>query len=146
MRVRWVCGFALAVLCCEMARPDTITLKDNLSINGSLAGMSNGVVTIKARFSSGEKEMSIAIKYVQSIEFNLLTNNLGAPPEVLGIGPPQPQNTPGKEPPTGDVIVIRGGERRPCVLVRIDADRVHCDPNDATYNRGVVLRVVFGSK
>jgi hypothetical protein len=30
--------------------------------------------------------------------------------------------------------------------VRIDSDRVHCDPNDAAYNRRTVLRIVIESK
>lgn len=145
MRVRWSGAFAVALLCCRLARPDTITTKDNLSINGSVVGMSNGVVTIKAQFSSEEKKISIPIKYLESIEFNLLTNNPGAPPKVLGLGPPAGQ-TPQEEPPIGDVIVFRGGARQACILVRIDADRVHCDPNDTAYNRKAVLRIVFGSK
>jgi hypothetical protein len=146
MRARWSFAIVLALLTCKAAHPDTITTKDNLSINGSLVGMSNGILTLKARFLSKEKEVWIPVEDVRSIEFNSLTSNPGPPPKILGIGPPADQTTPQKEPSIGDVIVFRGGERKPCILVRIDADRVHCDPNDTAYNRITALRIIFGSK
>jgi hypothetical protein len=121
-------------------------MEDNLSINGSLVGMSNGVLRIKARFPSEEKEVWIPAKDVLSIEFNSVTFNAGAPPKILGFGPPIGQNAPQKEPPAEDVIVLRGGMRQSCILVGIDADRVHCGPKDTGYNRNKVLRIVLGSK
>jgi len=108
--------------------------------------MSNGVLTIKARFPSKEKEVWIPVKDVQTIEFNLLMSNPGSPPKILGIGPPADQNSPQKVPPVGSVIVLRGGERQPCDLVSIDAERVHCNANDKTHDRSAVLRIVLGSK
>jgi hypothetical protein len=37
---------------------DTITNKDNLSVSGSLVGMSGGVITLNARFASGTKMLA----------------------------------------------------------------------------------------
>jgi hypothetical protein len=121
-------------------------MTDSLSIHGSLLEMSNGVLRIKARFPSGEKEVWIPVKDVQSIEFNSLTFNAGAPPKILGFGPPSGQNASQNEPPAGDVIVLRGGMRQSCILVGIDAKRVHCGPNDTGYKRNAVLRIVLESK
>jgi hypothetical protein len=146
MRARWSCAIVLALLACRPARPDTVTRTDGLSINGSIVEMSNGVLTLDAWFSSGEQRMPIPIKYIQSIEFNSDTRNFGAPPKVLGIGPPAGQETPPKEPLSGDVIVFRGGARQPCILVRIDADRVHCGPKETPYGRITVLRIMVGSR
>lgn len=146
MRVRWSYAIILTLLTCRSVRSDTITMKDNLSIHGSLLGMSNGILRIKARFPSEEKEARVAVKDIQSIEFNLLTFNPGPPPKILGFGPPGGQKAQQKESPAGDVIVLRGGTRRSCILVGIDADRVHCDPNDTVYSRNAVLRIVFGSR
>ena len=146
MKVHWGCIIVFALLGCGSARPDTITTKDNLSINGSLLEMSNGLLTIKARFSSKEKEVRVPVNDIQSIEFNLLTSNPGAPPKILGIGPPADQNALQGEPPFGGVIVLRGGERQPCDLVSIDAERVHCNPNDKTHDRSAILLIVFGSR
>ena len=146
MRARWSYAIILALLTCQSALPDTIVTTENLSINGSIVGMLNGVLTIKARFSSKEKEVWIPVRDIRTIEFNSLTFNAGAPPKILGFGPPTGQDVPQKEPPAGDVIVLRGGTRQSCILVGIDFDRVHCNPNDTGYSRNVVLRIVLGSK
>jgi hypothetical protein len=146
MRAHWSCAVVLALLTCGSARPDTITVKDNLSIHGSLLGMSKGILTMKALFPSGEKEVRIPLKDVQTIEFNLQTSNPGAPPKILGFGPPSGQDTSPKVTPTGDTIVFRGGKRQACILVDIDTDRVHCDPNGIGYNRSEVLRIALGSR
>jgi hypothetical protein len=146
MRAHWSCAVVLALLTCGSARPDTITVKDNLGINGSLLEMSKGVLRMKARFPSEEKVVWISIEDVQSIEFNLLTSNPGAPPKILGFGPPSGQDAPQKISPAGDVIVLRGGTRHACILVGIDTDRVHCDPNGIGYNRSEVLRIALGSR
>lgn len=140
MRVHSSWAILLTLLICRSARSDTITMKDNLSVNCSVVGMSNGVLTVKAQFSSKEKDVQIPIRDVQSIEFNLLTSNPGPPPKVLGIGPPADL------PLTGAVIVLRGGGRESCDLVSIDAARVHCNPNDKTRGRSTILRIVFGSQ
>jgi hypothetical protein len=147
MRARWGYAIVLALVTCRPIRPDTITMKDSLSINGSILGMSSGALRVKVQFPSEEKEVPIQLKDVQSIEFNLLTFNPGAPPKVLGFGPPSgAQDTQQKVTPAEDVIVLRGGTRKSCILVGIDADRVHCDPNDIGYKRNEVLRVVLGPR
>jgi len=143
MRARCTCAIALALVTCGAARPDTITTKDSLSINGSLTEMSNGVVKIKARFPSAKKEVWIPVTDIQSIEFNLLTFNPGAPPKIMGFGGPGNQVAPQGAPPARGVIVLRGGTRQPCILAGIDEDLVHCSPKDAGYARGAVLRIVF---
>lgn len=148
MRARWSDTILLAMLTCKSALPDTIVTTENLSVNGSIIGMSNGILTIKARFSSKEqaRERWIPVRDIQTIEFNSLTFNAGAPPKILGFGPPSDQNAPQKEPPAGDVIVLRGGTRQPCNLVGIDANRVHCNVNDTGFGRNAVLRIVLGSR
>ena len=146
-RVWWSCAIVLTLLACRSASADTITMKDNISIHGSLLEMSNGLLRIRVRFpSEEEKEATIPVKDVQSIEFNLLTFNSGAPPKILGFGPPNRQNASQKEPHSEDVVVLHGGARLSCILVGIDTDRVHCDPNDFSYSRSAVLRIVLGSK
>lgn len=147
MRFRWSYAMVLAaLLACKSVRPDTITMKDSISINGSLLGMSDGLIRIKARFPSEKKEMWIPVKDAQSIEFNSLTFNSGPPPKIVGFGPPQGQDASKKGTHPQDVIVLRGGTRRPCNLVGIDANGVHCDPNGAVYARDATLRVVLGSE
>jgi|SRR5579872_3382973 len=146
MKARWGCATVLVLLACRPVRPDTITMKDNLSINGSLLEMSNGLLKIEAQFPSQEKEVWIRVDEVGSIEFNLLTFNPGAPPKILGFGPPTGQNPPPKPLSTAGVIVLRGGRRQPCELAGIDAENIRCGPTDASYDRNAVLRIVFASK
>ena len=146
MRVRWGYLIVITLLACKSVRPDTITTKDNLSIHGSLSGLAGGVLKIKARFPSEVKEVSIKIQDVQTIEFNSLDSNPGAPPKIVGFGPPRGKDGSESEPPTGGVIVLRGGARHSCNLVGIDAGRVHCDPNDSGYTRNTVLRIELGSE
>jgi hypothetical protein len=136
----------LALLAGSSARPDTITTKDNLSIHGSLVEMSKGILKIKARFPSEEKEVWVPVKNIQTIEFNLLTYNPGAPPKILGFGAPNGQDTSQNVTPPGDTIVFRDGKRLACNLVDIDTDHLHCDQNGTNYNRNEVLRIVLGPR
>jgi hypothetical protein len=144
MKSRWVCAIFLMLVVCRSARPDTIITTDGSSVNGSILGVANGVVKIQSRFPSKTKEIWVPLKNVQSIEFNSQTFNPGAPPEIQGFGPGGPQDSQ-KSNRTGEVIVLRGGERQPCNLVDLDADAVHCGPRDTFYPRSKVLRIVFGS-
>jgi hypothetical protein len=145
MRVRLCFAIALALLICNSARSDTITLNDNESINGSILGMSDGVLKLSARFPSGEKLGQIPISNIQSIEFNKLTYNTTAPSKVMGFGPAHPVAM-------GVTIVLKGGEKREtCILATIDADSVHCKSKDvpqkdASYDRTDVLRIEFSTK
>jgi hypothetical protein len=148
MILRWNFAVILVLLACRSARPDTITMKDNLSINGSLMEMSNGTLKIRARFPSSEdKEMWIPVNGIESIEFNLVTLNPGSPPKIVGFGPPIGQDRGQKESLSGGVIVLRAGSRQSCALISIDAEQVHCGPkDDISYNRNTVLRIVLESK
>ncbi len=141
MKMRLGCAIFLMLLVCRSARPDTITTTDGSSVNGSVLGISNGVVKIQSRFPSKTKEIWVSLKNIQSVEFNSQTFNPGAPPEIQGFAP----DTQPKAARAGEVIVLRGGERQPCDLVDIDADTVHCGPHDTTYPRNKVLRIVFGA-
>jgi hypothetical protein len=142
---------ALVLLIPVSAWSDTITTKDHLSVSGSLVGMSNGIITLNARFSSETKMLQIPIASVESIEFNSMTYNPGAPPKVLGVGPPQSHVTEPAEVIAGDLVVLRGDDRRACKLLSIDADRVYCDTKDSksgsnSFGRSVVLRIQLGAK
>jgi hypothetical protein len=143
----WLAG-ALILLAGISARSDTITTKKNLSVNGDLLSMSNGVVTLNAHFPSGWKTLSFRVDSVRTIEFNSTDYNPGAPPAVMGIGPPQsnPTAPAPAEVIGGDVIVLRGDDRIPCKLLSIDASRVYCDPRDYksgphSWGRNAVLRI-----
>ncbi|MGA9133441.1 MAG: hypothetical protein WB384_15675, partial [Candidatus Sulfotelmatobacter sp.] len=104
MKVRRSCVIVLALLSCKWACPDTITTKDNLSINGSLVEMSNGVLKLKVRYPSKSKEVWIGVEVLQSIEFNHQTFNTGPPPKIQGFGPPSDQDALQKTPPAGGII------------------------------------------
>jgi hypothetical protein len=145
MKMTSGCAIFLMLLVCRSARPDTITTTEGSSVNGTVLGLSNGIVKIKARFPSKTKEIWVPLKNIQSIEFNSQTFNPGAPPEIQGFGPAGGQDAQQKSAPAGEVVVLRGGERQPCNLVDIDADTVHCGPHDTVYPRNKVLRIVFGS-
>lgn len=145
MKPRWGCAMFLMLLVCGPARPDTITTTDGSSVNGSILGIADGVVKIQSRFPSKTKEIWIPLKEIQNIEFNSQTFNPGAPPQIQGFGPSGNQDNQQKSNSTGEVIVLRGGERKPCNLVDIDANAVHCGPHDTVYPRNKVLRIVFGS-
>jgi hypothetical protein len=124
---------------------DTITTKDHASVNGSLIKMANGEMTIVARYSSGEKPLRIKIEATEIIEFNGTTFNSGAPPKALGVGPPlnSESKTPPARPQNGtDTIILRGAQRKPCKLVGIDEQLVHCAGKDGDYNRRIVIRVL----
>jgi hypothetical protein len=146
MTAWWTYPIVLGLLACRSVLADSITMTDNVSINGSVSGMSDGVVRITARFPSGAREGRFPIKEIQSIEFNSKTFNAGPPPKIMGFGPPRDQNASQSGHPADDVVVLRGGSRRACNLVSIDADRVHCGPNDPGIRRDTVLRIVLGSK
>ena len=145
MRIRLSCAIFLALLVCRPARPDTITTTDGSSVNGSVLGISNGVVKIQSRFPTKTKEIWVPLKNIQSIEFNSQTYNPGGPPEIQGFAPGGGNDAQQQSTPPGQVIVLRGGERQPCNLADIDAGAVHCGPKDTVYPRNKVLRIVFGT-
>jgi hypothetical protein len=132
------------------ARSDTITIVKNLSYNGTLLGLSNGVVTLEAHFPSGIQTMRFRIDSVRSIEFNSAVNN-GPPPKTVGIGPAQTSSAAATEAVPGDIIVLRGNDRRICKLVSIDTNSVFCAQQGnrsgtSSWARGLVLRVQVGTQ
>ncbi|HEY7337109.1 MAG TPA: hypothetical protein VH639_19605 [Bryobacteraceae bacterium] len=144
--------FLLVVGTAAAAFSDTVTTTDHLSVNGSLKQMANGVIALDAVFSSGTKTLSIQMSAVDNIGFNATTFNPGAPPTVLRIGPSKGAAPRGEA--ASDVIVLRGGQRRDCRLLSIDADTVHCAGNAGAkgkekggdYNRRTVLRILVGAR
>jgi hypothetical protein len=126
--------------------PDTVTTTDQLSVNGSLVRLKDGVIALEARFNSGTRTVQVQITAVESIEFNATTFNPGAPPKVLGIGPPRGGATAHPEAIAKDIIVLRGGERDDCKLLSIDADAVYCGgKHPKTHRRMTVLRIRVGA-
>jgi hypothetical protein len=136
---------------------DTVTTFDHLSVNGVLTNMSDGTITLEARYASGLKILMIPMSTVESIEFNSTAFNPGAPPKPYGLGPgnsstPQPQ--PPKQPIVRDAIVLRGanGERQPCKVLSIDENIVHCEAASGETDKGkpsqfarrIVLRILVG--
>jgi hypothetical protein len=124
---------------------DTITKTDNLSVNGSLTNMSEGVITLEAEFpSSGKtpliKTLHIPIRDVESIDFNDTTFNPAAPQKSLGITPPpaNPKQTPGA---TVYQVVLRGGIVKDCKLVGIDQEFVRCAGKDTDQMRRITLTI-----
>lgn len=134
-----------AVLAC----PDTVTTKQHLSVNGDIKQVAGGVITLEAIFSSGPKSWPIPITTVESIEFNAMKFNPGAPARTFGLGPPAgaPPRTVPEQAMVLDTILLRGGNREPCRLVSIDTNLVRCKGNgkaEATYSRKIVLRILLG--
>lgn len=125
---------------------DTITTTDHLSVNGSLVNMSDGILTLNSRFNSGTRTLQIQKTAVQSIEFNSTTFNPGAPPKVLGIGPARDGPTAPAKVNSGDVVVLRGNQRRDCKSLNIDADMVRCGTKNNEFSRKVVLRILVGAR
>jgi hypothetical protein len=136
-------GFFAAI-----AAADTVTTSDELSVNGSLVKMSEGVIQLEVSSRSGKKLRWIPMKKVGSIEFNSTVFNPGGPPKVFGIKPPvEQEKAPPKaaeRPTQGGTIVLRGGESKPCKLVSIDAAKVHCD--SAEWGRPIVLRILVSPR
>jgi len=152
MKNNWQRAITLLSLITVPAWSDTITVKNNSSVNGSVIKMSGGIITLDASFTSELKSLPIPITAVRTIEFNGIRFNPGAPSSVMGIAPPNKeaadaQQTPKEnEPTTGNVIIFRGGQQRVCQLLSIDVDRVHCLGKGNDYSRTIVLRIVVDAK
>ena len=139
----------LALWAAAAAYSDTVTTIDHLSVNGSIKQVAGGVITLQAAFSSGTKTLTIQMSAVDSIGFNSTTFNPGAPPKVLGIGPAKGKAA-SEEASASDIIVLRGGDRKDCELLGIDAETVHCagkgKEKGGDYNRRTVLRILVGAR
>ena len=142
----WLINLIVLATISPPARPDTITLRNNLSVNGDLLSMSAGILKFKARFRTTEKDASIQIEDVQNIEFNARKSNVGPPPKIFGFGPPSGDSTESTPSSPPDTIVLRGGVRQACTLVSIDAQRIHCTGKLIDFDRDKVLRIVVGSR
>ena len=123
---------------------DTVTMTDHLSVNGKLTGMSDGVIKMLVQFKtdtglSKPESKDIQIRDVESIEFNNTVVNLGAPPRSFGITPPPPS---AKQAPTNDELILRGGQRITCKLVRIDTDKIHCAGERDGHSRAITRRIM----
>ena len=150
----------MGILLLSSTQADTITTLDHLSVNGVLTKMSDGMITLEARYASDpEKRMirMIPMSSVESIEFNSTAFNPGAPPKAYGLGPgnsgtPSPGSP--KEPIVTDAVELRGakGERQPCKVISIDENVVHCEAASSAkdkvkpsqFARRIVLRVLVG--
>src|ERR1035438_3575933 len=109
----------LGLLTLPSSYGDTVTTLDHLSVNGVLTKMSEGTITLEARYAAGPKTLMIPMSTVETIEFNSTAFNPGPPPKPYGLGPGNsrtPRPVPPKEPIVADAIVVRGarGERQPC--------------------------------
>jgi hypothetical protein len=136
----------LLILCAAAAaHADTITTTDHLSVNGNLKQMSGGVITFDASYGSGTRTLSIQLSAVDAIGFNSTTFNPGNPPKVLEIGPPKGSPRSPQEAAAMDTIVLRGNQRKDCMLLSIDAATVHCAGKSGDYDRRTVLRILVGA-
>jgi hypothetical protein len=146
----------LGLLALASGYADTVTTTDHLSVNGVLTKMSEGTITLTARFASGPKTLAIPISDVESIEFNSVAFNPGAPPKAYGLGPGVSPSgaTPPKQRVVTDGIELRGGrgERQPCKVTSIDDNTVQCEATPGSkdkgrptdYSRKIVLRILIG--
>ena len=146
----------LGLMTLAPGRADTVTKTDHTSVNGVLTKMAQGTVTLEARYASGKKTLMISMGMVESIEFNSIAFNPGAPPKAYGVGPGlfPVESAPVKQPVAADAIELRGsgGERQPCKVVSIDEGVVYCEAvagakdkgKPAEYPRKIVLRIMVG--
>lgn len=147
----------LGLLMLRSSHGDTVTKLDHLSVNGILTKMSEGTITLEARYGSRPKTLIVPMSAVEIIEFNSTAFNPGAPPKAYGLGPGishTPPPAPPKEHIVTDAVELRGakGEREPCKVTSIDESIVHCEASSGTkgkgkpseYARWIVLRIVVG--
>ena len=135
---------------------DTVTTRDHLSVNGVLTQMSEGTITLAARYATGSKTLMIPMSQVESIEFNSTAFNPGAPSKAPGLGPGNsrtPRPAPRKEAIVNDAVELRGakGERQQCKVISIDKDIVQCEASGAIdrgkqsqFARRIVVRILVG--
>lgn len=147
----------LSVLAGTSGYADTITRIDHSSVNGVLAKLSEGAITLEARYTAGPKTLNILLSSVESIEFNSVAFNPGPPPTAPGLGPgtspvPRPAST--AQSTFSDAVELRGGNgaHQSCKVVSIDENMVHCEAVSGEnpkgklreYPRRIVLRILVG--
>jgi hypothetical protein len=135
----------MLLLVSPSAYGDSVTTTDNLSINGTIKGLTDTTINLEARFPSGITSYSIQRSKVVRIDFNFITYNSGAPPKTFGLGPSAGGETASRpQDPQTDTIVLKGNSRRPCRLAAVDADTIHC--TDSAYPRNQSLYVLVGQR
>ena len=144
------CMQCLAILAvtCSVLRADSVLTRDKATVNGKITKMTDGEITLVARYYSGEKTLTIKKTDAQIIEFNSTTSNSGPPPKAIGLAPPlKESNSRVPSPEPADTIVLaRGQQRRLCNLIGIDEELVHCEGKAGEYPRKLVLRIVLGTQ
>jgi hypothetical protein len=148
---------ALGFLMLGCGYADSVTTLDHLSVNGVLTKMAGGTITLEARYAAGPKTLTIPMSAVETIEFNSVAFNPGAPPKAYGLGPGESpaQRAPAPKPAVvADAVELRGGngERQPCKVASIDEGVVHCEAaasgkdkgKPVEYPRRTVLRILVG--
>ena len=148
---------ALGLLMLASGYADSVTTLDHLSVNGVLTKMAGGTITLEARYAAGPKTLTIPMSAVETIEFNSVAFNPGAPPKAYGLGPGESptQRAPAPKPDVAaDAVELRGGngERQPCKVASIDEGVVHCEAaasgkdkgKPVEYPRRTVLRILVG--
>jgi hypothetical protein len=148
-------GVVVGLLFLGSGYADTVTATDHLSVNGVLTRLSEGTITLEARYTSGPQTLMIPLSRVETIEFNSIAFNPGAPPKAYGLGPggsTKQLPAPPKRPVVADAIELRGGggDQKPCKVVSIDENVVHCETASegkkkglpSEYSRRIVLRIL----
>ncbi len=147
----------LALLTSAFSRADSVTWIDRTStgsitdrtLNGRLIKISEGTLSLEARFGSGPKTYEIPMSQVRRIEFSNVFFNPGAPPRVsaLAEGPKAPSTSP-KRPLVAYAIELRGsgGELDACKVLSTDEKTVRCEAQGKAkpheYPRTLVLRII----
>jgi len=120
---------------------DTVTTRDNVSVNGKLIEMKTGVVGLETHSPQGTEQRYITLDNIAAIEFNSALYNSAAPPKVFAIAPPSPSASVQKTPTPADTVVLRGNERKDCKLAGITSAAVVCEGKGNQYSRILVIRI-----
>lgn len=141
LHTRRICLAAVALFAAGAGRCDTVTTADNLSVYGIIREVTATTITLEGTFPSGTKVYAVPRERVVRIDLNSTKYNPGAPPRTLGLGPAKGQTTQAAG-MLKDTIVLKGSTSKPCKLLAIDDDGVHCEGN--SYPRYEVLYILIG--
>ncbi len=120
---------------------DTLTTRDNVSVNGKLIEMKEGVVRLETHSPKGTETRYIMVDKIATIEFNSAIYNSATPPKIFGLAPPSRSASVQKSPTPADTVVLRGNERKECKLESITSAAVVCEGKDNEYSRILVIRI-----
>jgi hypothetical protein len=127
---------------------DSVATTNHLTVYGHIEHMDQVELVLTAGFPSSTgvqtKPVAIPRNQILRIEFNASTFNPGGPP-AIGARPANEHDS-NKPPSAGqDVVVLPGGERKPCGSAAIDAgQKVHC--GNAQYEERAVIRILLEPK